>query len=67
MCIAVLLSCCIASPAGRGVQSKKSFDEIRLILKKYAAVSTTQAELRDCSTELDVDELKKISASHKVS
>ena len=53
-------------PQGGG-SNKKSFDENRLILKKYAAAPSTQAELRDCSTELDVDELKKISASQKVS
>ena len=49
-----------------GGRSKKPFDENRLILKKYAPVPSTQAELRDCSSELSAEELKKISASHKV-
>ncbi len=42
-------------------------DENRLIQKKYGSSPATQAELRDCSTELSADDLKLVTASHKVS
>lgn len=41
--------------------------ENRLIQKKYGSSPATQAELRDCSTELSADDLKLVTASHKVS
>ncbi len=41
-------------------------DENRLIQKKYGSSPATQAELRDCSTELSADDLKLVTASHKV-
>jgi hypothetical protein len=41
-------------------------DENRLITKKFGATPATQAELRDCSVELNTEDLKLVSASHKV-
>ena len=51
---------------GGGGRSRIPFDENRLIQKKYPAVPVTQAEMRDCSAELDPETLKLIIASHKV-
>ena len=42
------------------------FDENRLIQRKYSDVPSTQAELRDCSTELNQEQLKLVSAAQKV-
>eukprot|EP01032_Pedospumella_encystans_P007939 gene7939-9469_t len=41
-------------------------DENRLIVKKFQSTPATQAELRDCSTELSQENLKLVSASHKL-
>lgn len=41
-------------------------DENRLIMKKYNSTPATQAELRDCTVELTQDQLKLVTASHKV-
>jgi hypothetical protein len=41
-------------------------DENRLINKKYSNVATTQAEMRDCTAELSLDQLKLVYGSHKV-
>jgi hypothetical protein len=41
-------------------------DENRLIQKKFSDVPATQAEVKDCSTELSNDQLKQVTASHKI-
>lgn len=49
-----------------GGKSRLPVDENRLIQKKYESEPTTQAQYRDCATELTPDELKLVTASHKV-
>jgi hypothetical protein len=54
---------------GDGATSSKSklpIDEYRLIQKKYPSEPATQAQFRDCTCELSTEELKLLSASHKV-
>lgn len=41
-------------------------DENRLIMKKFSATPATQAEMRDCTMELDPNNMALVSASHKV-
>ncbi len=52
--------------SGDGKKSRPVQDENRLIQKKYPSTPATQAEMRDCSTELDGDNLAMVSASHKL-
>jgi hypothetical protein len=47
-------------------KSKLPVDENRLIQKKYPSEPATQAQFRDCTSELSTEELKLVSASHKV-
>ncbi len=51
---------------GGGGSNRMPTDENRLITKKFSASPATQAELRDCSVELNQDNLKLVVASHKV-
>ena len=46
--------------------SRLPTDENRLINKKYSSVPATQAEIRDCKVELNLDQLKLVVGSHKV-
>lgn len=55
-----------ASSVAGGPPRRMPTDENRLIQKKYPTSPATQAELRDCSKELSTDDLKLVSASHKV-
>ncbi len=50
-----------------GSKGRLPVDENRLIQKKYPPEPATQAQFRDCSSELDQEELKLVTASHKVS
>lgn len=50
----------------RGGASRLPVDENRLINKKYSATPSTQAEMKDCSAELNLEQLKSVVASHKV-
>ena len=56
----------LADSSEGGKKSRPALDENRLIQKKYPATPATQAEMRDCSTELNGEDLAMISASHKV-
>jgi hypothetical protein len=49
-----------------GGKSRLPVDENRLIQKKYASEPTTQAQYKDCTSELNSDELKEVTSSHKV-
>jgi hypothetical protein len=49
-----------------GGRSRIPLDENRLIMKKYPSVPSTQAEMRDCATELSMDEQALVSSSHKI-
>lgn len=42
------------------------WDENKLIQKKFSSSPQTQAEMKDCSKELTIEELKSITSSHKV-
>lgn len=59
----------IGAGAGEGGATKGRLptDENRLIQKKYSSQPATQAEMRDCSTELTIEALKQVTSSHKVS
>jgi hypothetical protein len=52
-------------PGGASGRSKLPTDENRLIQKKFTDQPSTQAELRDCSSELNSDDQKYVIASHK--
>lgn len=41
-------------------------DENRLIMKKFSPTPATQAEMRDCTMELDPNNMALVSASHKI-
>ena len=47
-------------------RARPVLDENRLILKKFGKVPSTQAEMRDCTMELDPMHISQITASHKV-
>ena len=49
-----------------GAKSRPTLDENRLIQKKYPATPATQAEMRDCSSELSPEDMSMVSASHKI-
>jgi hypothetical protein len=49
-----------------GKKLRPALDENRLIQKKFPAQPSTQAEMRDCTSELGPDALSMVSASHKV-
>ncbi|RYH29021.1 hypothetical protein EON65_10035 [archaeon] len=51
---------------GTGGVAKLQVDENRLMQKKYKSVASTQAEVRDVSMELTIEQLKSIVVSHKV-
>ena len=54
-------------PGGAGGgRSRMPTDENRLIQKKFSDTPSTQAEMRDCEAELDIDHLKSVAASHKL-
>lgn len=44
---------------------KFQYDEDRLIPRKGKEAPSTQAEMRDCSTELSPDDQRRVQASHK--
>lgn len=56
----------LANAGGAAGRSRMPVDENRLIQKKFSDTPATQAEVRDCSTELTNDELKQVVGSHKV-
>ena len=49
-----------------GGPNRLPIDENRLINKKYSSTPATQAEIRDCTAELSVEQLKLVFGSHKV-
>jgi hypothetical protein len=51
---------------GRNSAAVNHVDENRLISKKFKEFPTTQAEIKDCSSELSLDHQKLVGASHKV-
>jgi hypothetical protein len=54
-------------PSDGGTGAKRlPVDENRLIQKKYGSTPVTQAQFRDCTCELNSEELKLVTASHKV-
>lgn len=60
----------MANRAGEGAERagrRIPIDENRCIQKKYSPNPSTQAELKDCTCELDADEIKMVHSSHKVS
>jgi len=59
-------SASVGGNGGSETRGRLPVDENRLIQKKYNAVPVTQAELRDCANELPPEELKLVTASHKV-
>lgn len=56
----------LANRHEKGDKKKFQFDENRLIVKKARESPSTQAEQRDCATELSADQLRCVVASHKV-
>lgn len=50
----------------KGERPSFQFDEDRMIGKKAKEGPSTQAEMRECSTELNSESIRKITASHKV-
>lgn len=55
------------SKAGGGAGKGFHNDENRLIQKKFRDSPVTQADAKDCATELTPEKLKSVVASHKVS
>lgn len=49
-----------------GGPNRLPIDENRLINKKYSSTPATQAEIRDCTAELSLEQLKLVFGSHKV-
>eukprot|EP01041_Mallomonas_annulata_P004748 gene4748-9429_t len=49
---------------GRG--RRIPIDENRLIIKKHSDAPSTQAEMRDCSKSLSLEEIRSVIPSHKV-
>ncbi len=47
-------------------RARPVLDENRLIMKKFSKTPSTQAEMRDCTMELNPIEISQITASHKV-
>jgi hypothetical protein len=56
----------LANRSEKGDKKKFQFDENRLILKKARDAPSTQAEQRNRATELTAEQLRGITASHKV-
>jgi hypothetical protein len=56
----------LANRGEKGERPSFQFDEDRMIGKKAKEGPSTQAELRECSTELNSESIRKITASHKV-
>ena len=56
----------LANRGDKGERPSFQIDEDRMIGKKAKEGPSTQAEIRECSAELNSEALRKISASHKV-
>jgi hypothetical protein len=56
----------LANRHEKGDKKKFQFDENRLIVKKARESPSTQAEQRDCATELTAEQLRGVVSSHKV-
>ena len=56
----------LANRHEKGDKKNFQFDENRLIVKKARDSPATQAEQRDCATELTAEQLRSVVASHKV-
>lgn len=56
----------LANRGEKGERPSFQFDEDRMIGKKAKEGPSTQAEMRECSTELNSESIRKVTASHKV-
>jgi len=56
----------LANRGEKGERPSFQIDEDRMIGKKAKEGPSTQAEMRECSTELNSESIRKITASHKI-
>jgi hypothetical protein len=51
---------------GSGATQRMPFDENRLVTKKYPKAPSTAGDMRDCTSELQIEDQRLVAASHTV-